>query len=139
MEEILFRYLLSFSITTFSNRFLAVASFFFFFTLLKYIFLFLLNLLGWHCLTILYRFQMHNSTTHHLCTVLCSPHWVSSHHHLPPLYPPLPPPPTPTSTSLVSLRSLFCSIPPPAPSSPPCPYSSQPAVHESVSNLLVSS
>ena len=34
-------------------------------------FSFLLNLLGWHRLAKLYRFQMHSSTTHHVYTVLC--------------------------------------------------------------------
>ena len=52
-----------------------------------YLFSFLLNLWGWHWLTKLYRFY-HNSTTHHLYTVLWgSQHQVKSHHHLSPAIP----------------------------------------------------
>ena len=39
-----------------------------------------LNLLGWHWLTKLYRFQMPNSITPRLYTVLCSPPQVVFHH-----------------------------------------------------------
>ena len=45
------------------------------------IFSFLLNLLGWHWLIKLYRFQVNSSITHHLYIVLCQ---VSFHHHLSP-------------------------------------------------------
>ena len=58
------------------------------------IFFSVLNLLEWHWLTKLYRFQAHNSTTHHLYTVLCvhHPKSVSVHYHVSPytvLYLPL--------------------------------------------------
>ena len=80
---------------------------------------FLLNFFGWHRLTKWYRFQVHNSTTHHLHTVLCVHHPSSL---LPsPLTPPahssasaLPLPPA--ITTLLSMRlSFFCvfSISPP--------------------------
>ena len=55
---------------------------------------FLLILLGWHCFTNLYGFQVHNSTKHHLHTASCthhpkqslfpSPFSHFSHLHLPP-------------------------------------------------------
>ena len=42
------------------------------------LFLFLLNLLGWHWLIKLYMFQVYNSTIHHLYIVLCVHHPNSS-------------------------------------------------------------
>ena len=51
-----------------------------------------IEFIGWYWLTKVYRFQVHNSTPHHLYTVLCVHHSISVHHHLSPLYPSLPPP-----------------------------------------------
>ena len=117
-----------------------------------------MNLLGWHWLTELYRFQVHNSTTHHLYTVLCVHHPTSS---LPPspFIPPFPPPPPPIlsfqqspqllsgSMSFFSFHFIFCSIPSTPlrylnPSTPltQLPHSCQLDlyVYESVSILLIS-
>ena len=49
-------------------------------------FSFLLDVLGWHWLPQLQRFQVHDSTSHHLHIVLCvhHPSQVSAHHHSPP-------------------------------------------------------
>ena len=54
---------------------------------------FLFNLLGWHWLTKLYRFQVHSSTTNNLYTVLCVHRPKSSllQPHSYSLYPPPPP------------------------------------------------
>ena len=45
-----------------------------------------LNLLGWHCLIKLYRFQVHNSIIHNLYfSCVFSQNQVSFHHHLCPV------------------------------------------------------
>ena len=64
-------------------------------------FSFLLNLFGWYWLTKWYRLQVHNSTTHHLCTGLCvhHPNLVPFHPLSSPLHPPLPPSTTTVSSN----------------------------------------
>ena len=72
----------------------------------------------------IYMFQVHNSTTYHLYTVLCVHHPKSSLHPSPftPPYPPLPPSAPPTTGShhtvvcvheLFSLFFFFAQSPPP--------------------------
>ena len=68
---------------------------------------FLLNLLGWHQLTKLYRFQVHNSSTHHLYTGLCVHH---PKHPSPFISPYPPPPPCTSSTSLQPLPSAITTL-----------------------------
>ena len=70
-----------------------------------------LNLLEWHWLIKLYRFQVYNSITHHLYVVLCIHHPQSS--LLPSLF--IPPSPTPFSPSdnhhtFVCLNKFFCML-----------------------------
>ena len=109
------------------------------------VFLSKLNLLGWHWLIKLHRFQVYNSIIiRHLYCIGCSlPRHVSSHHHLSPLYPLLPSPyplfPMVTTILLsVSIRVcglfcfvLFCLI-----SSPFYPSSSTPLPSDSCHSLL---
>lgn len=83
--------------------------------LLSLIILFLkinsLNLLGWHWLSKLYRFQLHDFITHQLCTVLYVHRPKSSlpHHHLFPLNS-SPPPAHSTITIPLSMSMRFFSF-----------------------------
>ena len=111
---------------------------------------FLWNFGGWHWLTKLYGSQVHNSTTHHLYTVLCSPPQVKApsitiYTSSTPFY--LPPHPLPSAITImlsVSMR-VFCLFSflfnPYTPTQPPKPPTaiSLLSMYESVSNLLVSS
>ena len=44
----------------------------------SFLYFILLNLLGWHWLIQLYRFQVYDAILHHLCVVLCVHHLKSS-------------------------------------------------------------
>ena len=104
-------------------------------------FSFLLTSLGRYWLINLYRFQVHNSTTYHLCTLYCV--FTTSQgpvrHHLSPhaLLHASPPPPTlPVTTlsvsfslSLLLVQSFHLCPSPPLHPAPSC----QPAVYEPVS------
>ena len=86
---------------------------------------FKMNLLGWHWLIKLYRFQMYNSTTHHLYIVLCVHHPKSS--LLPSPFIPLTrkrPSPSPTPITTMPLSCFYVGFLPNPPT--PCPSDSHP-------------
>ena len=114
--------------------------------LIKVNFLLFLNLLGWHWLTKLYMFPVHNSSAHHLCSLLCVHHPKSSLHpsQFIPLRPPAPPP-THLIPAITKLLHVSMSFPlsffhlwinpsaPPHPATPPPPMAvSQLYIYESV-------
>ena len=69
-----------------------------------FVFSFLLDLLGWNCLIKLYRFQVHNSTTHHLYTILCLQIKSSSIT----IYPPIPSSTCPHSIPRHNHHTVIC-------------------------------
>ena len=87
-------------------------------------FSFLLHLLEWHWLTKLYKFQVHNSPTRHLYTVVCV-HHSNSLSPVISLYPSSLPPPSPpnnhhTFVQFCEFFSFFFLIPPPSNHPIPC-------------------
>ena len=121
--------------------------------LIKVNFFLFLNLLGWHWLTKLDMFPVHNSSAHHLCSLLCVHHPKSSLHpsQFIPLQPPAPPP-THLIPAITKLLHVSMSFPlsffhlwinpsaPPHPATPPPPMAvSQLYIYESVTVVPISS
>ena len=108
-----------------------------------------MNLLGWHWLIKLYRFQVYNSIIHLLLyCVFTTTGQFSFHHYLSPLYPLLPPPPASPLVILillsVSVRVCFlfflltCFTFFTQPLQPPTPWRHQSIfIYDSASTLLV--